>query len=39
MKPDIQCAVNYIARYVLIPHYEMLKQADRILMYLLATKD
>ena len=38
-RPDIQYAVNYLARFVLTPHDEIIKEAERILKYLLSTKE
>lgn len=38
-RPDIKYAVNYIARYVLVPHDDIMKQTRRILNYLIHTKE
>lgn len=37
--PDIQYAVNYLARFLLTTHDEIIKEAERILKYLLSTKE
>lgn len=38
-RPDIQYAVNYLARFVLTPHDEVMEQTKRTVMYLLSTKE
>ena len=38
-RPDIQYAVNYLARYVLTPTDEIIEQTGRILKYLIATAE